>query len=155
MPVRLLKAGAAMHALENAFPYLDDAGRDRLLAHARQEQYPADAVIVAEESRPAALFVLLEGRAAVAKDHLGIPIPIGEVRQGELFGEVSYLDGSPASASVVARESATVLVLSDVDTLLRDAPELASGFYHSLAVALARRLRFSADDRVALGFLWG
>ena len=155
MPVRPLTAGAAMHPLEKAFPYLDDAGRDRLLAHARQEEYPADAVIVAERSRPAALFVLLKGGAAVAKDHLGIPVSIGEVRQGELFGEISYLDGSPASASVVARGSAMVLVLSDVDALLRDAPELASGFYHSLALVLAQRLRFSADDRVAFGFLWG
>ena len=112
-------------------------------------------MIVAEESRPEALFVLLRGRAAVAKDHLGVPIPIGEVRPGELFGEVSYLDGSPASASVVAREPSTVLALSDVDTFLDGAPELAAGFYRSLAVALARRLRYSADDRVAVGFLWG
>jgi len=144
-----------MHALENAFPHLDDAGRDRLLEHAHQEEYPVDAVIVAEESRPEALFVLLRGRAAVAKDHLGVPISIGEIRPGELFGEVSFLDGSPASASVVAREPSTVLALSDVDTFLDGAPELAAGFYRSLAVALARRLRYSAEDRVAVGFLWG
>ena len=144
-----------MHALEQAFPYLDDSGRARLLEHARQEEYPAGAVIVAEDSPPGALFVLIHGRVTVAKEHLGQPISISEVRPGELFAEVSYLDDSPASASVIAREPATVLVLADPDALLAAAPELAAGFYRSLAVALAQRLRFSADDRVASGLLWG
>jgi CRP-like cAMP-binding protein len=144
-----------VQAVEDAFPFLDDAGRARLLEHTRQEEYGADDVIVAEDSRPQALYILIHGRVAVAKDHLGHRVPIGEVRPGELFGEVSYLDGSPASASVVARGPASVLVLPDPDALLTEAPELAAGFYRSLAVAVARRLRFSSDDRVAFGLLWG
>lgn len=142
-------------ALERSFPFLTSEQNARLREHGRTRSYDAGTLIVAEGSLPGALFVIESGRAAVEKDHLGIGVQINELRAGDLFGEVSYLDGTPASASVVARTEVSAVVLEDLDELLAQEPALAAGVYRSLAVVLAGRLRYAGDDRVTAGLIWG
>jgi CRP-like cAMP-binding protein len=141
--------------LEDAFPFLSEEERGRLLGQGREETYSAGETVLAEGTAAFGLFVLLEGEAAVTKSHLGGSVPIGTIGEGGLFGEISYLDGSPASASVIARSPAKVLVLEDLDSVLAADPSLASGFYRSLAYVLAKRLRFGTEDRVLPALQWG
>ncbi len=141
--------------LDEAFPFLSDEQRGLLLERTREEEYAAGSAIVAEDAVQGAIFIVKEGRVAVEKSHFGGRVPISELGPGALLGEISYLDRSPASASVVARTPVTVLVVEDIDDLLASEPAFASGFYRSLAVLLARRLRHTTEDRVVSGLQWG
>jgi CRP-like cAMP-binding protein len=138
----------ARHLPDPAFPFLTLAERDRLLKYGREQHFEAGGVILREGHRSSAVYVLLSGRVAVEKDHLGDSVALDELRPGAVFGEVSFLDGSAASASVVALEPVDVFVLDEVDELLAADPALSSGFYRSMATLLARRLRFATQESV-------
>jgi CRP-like cAMP-binding protein len=134
------------HLPDHAFPFMTLAERDRLLKYGRDAHFEAGEVILRERHRSSAIYVLLSGRVAVEKEPLGAAPPIDELRAGAVFGEVSFLDGSPATASIVACGPADVFVLDELDALLASDSELASGFYRSMSTLLARRLRFTTQD---------
>jgi hypothetical protein len=71
-------------------------------------------------------------------------IVLGTMRDTETFGEISFLEGAPASASVIAdSESVTCYIIEGtfINVLFVAYPSLAGRFYHYLASILARRLR--------------
>ena len=63
---------------------------------------------------------------------------IGLVEAGEMFGEMSFLQGTPATANVVAVDECTVEILSGNFVLMVHVhrPLLAARFYHNLAKLL-------------------
>ena len=138
----------ARHLPDQAFPFLSLAERDRLLAYGREQRFEQGEAIVREGHYCRAIYVLITGRVAVEKERLGEGVVVDELRPGAVFGEISFLDGSQASASVVAREPAAVFILDELDLLLASDPSLATGFYRSLASLLARRLRFATEEGV-------
>jgi extracellular factor (EF) 3-hydroxypalmitic acid methyl ester biosynthesis protein len=144
-----------MDPFEESFPYLAAADRDLLRARSREETYASGDVIVEDGAPVPALYVVASGTVSVEKMHLGGGISLAELGPGALVGEVSFLDGSPASASVVARTEVTAHVIEGVDELLASNPELAAGVYRSLAVLLAGRLRFGNEDRIVSALQWG
>jgi extracellular factor (EF) 3-hydroxypalmitic acid methyl ester biosynthesis protein len=148
---------SAKHLPEEAFPYLTPAERDRLLAHGREQRFEAGTTILREREQSSAIYVLTSGRVTVEKDHLGGRIVVDELRPGAVFGEVSFLDGSPTSAAIVARDDVDVVVLEDLEELLASDTAVASGLYRSLATLLARRLRFTTEETVttASALIWG
>jgi CRP-like cAMP-binding protein len=85
-------------------------------------------------------FVILEGTAEVRRDAVHETF----LGPGECFGELSLLDGSPRSASVVARTKMSLAVINGraFGALLAEAPT----FSRALFSYLAQRLRV-ADDR--------
>ncbi|MBL6927831.1 MAG: cyclic nucleotide-binding domain-containing protein [Rhodospirillales bacterium] len=72
-----------------------------------------------------------------------LSVEVARLGRGAIFGEMSFVDDSPTSASVAA--------VGDVETVFIDAaqmnlrleqePEFGKRFYHSLAIELAKRLR--------------
>lgn len=64
------------------------------------------------------------------------------LRSGMSFGELSFLRGSPASMSVVAREPLELYVIEGyfVQILFGIRPGLAARFYHFIARVLAEKL---------------
>lgn len=68
---------------------------------------------------------------------------IASVRAGEVLGEMAFLEGSNASATVVADEAVEVYAVSwqALDSLFELYPHMGSRFYRSVAVSLSRRLR--------------
>ena len=86
------------------------------------------------------LYVLLKGSASVRLSPPGGPRTIGA---GDVCGEISFLDGQPASADVVAEEEVEAYFLDrpTLETLFELFPHLGSRFYQSLALILSRRLR--------------
>jgi CRP-like cAMP-binding protein len=112
---------------------------------------------VFEEGASSSQLVVVEsGRLRIERDYFGGRIPINEAHAGDILGEVSVVEGGAASASAVAVTPVTALVLVDPATAVGDDPALAAAFYHSLAVLLAQRLRYSTDDRrdFAAAFSW-
>src|SRR5579872_1777097 len=123
--------------------FLTDSDRGLLLERARSSQFVRGDVIQAEGSRHQAMYVLRSGFVRIERAYLGQPIAVARRGPGEFMGEMSFLESSGASASVVADSDVEVAVVSaeDVRALLAFVPGFATRFYESLALTLSQRLR--------------
>ena len=90
-----------------------------------------------------AIFMIDRGSLRVERMDNGAAIPLTIMHEGELFGEMSFVDGQPTSARVVAAEPAEVRII-DRDLVTQMSAQQA-GFearlYRSIAAILAQRLR--------------
>jgi len=106
-------------------------------------------LLAAQDEPGDALFIVYSGRlkVAVAGDN-GREVTLALLRPGDVFGEVSLLDGSPRTANVVAAVDTQVLVLSREAFLehMRACPQTAL----NLMKELARRLRRADETIVGL-----
>ena len=95
--------------------------------------------IVREGSREAYLCLVVDGRVNVMKEGR----QIGSVGPGHTFGEMSLIDGEPRSASVVAEEKTTLIVLTrdGFANLSLEVPALAIKVLFKIAKLLSQRLR--------------
>jgi extracellular factor (EF) 3-hydroxypalmitic acid methyl ester biosynthesis protein len=106
--------------------------------------------IVQKGKRTNGIYLLLKGTIRVQ-----IPTwkTLPQIGPGEIFGEMSYLEELPASASVVAHEAVEAYFLDrpTLQSLFELFPHLASRFYRSLATNLSRRLRDLIGPKLASG----
>ena len=74
-------------------------------------------------------------------------IPIAILGAGEFFGEMSFVDGTPTSARVIADETTRLIVIdtATVDALSTADPAFAGRLYRSIAAILAERLRLTSQ----------
>jgi CRP-like cAMP-binding protein len=137
--------------------YLDPEQRARLAELAVRREYAVGDVLLDEGDESKSLIFIERGVVRVERDYFGARIPITELREGEVLGEISVIEQGSASATVVAVEPVVALVLDDPNATVAGDPELAAGFYRSLALLLAQRLRYSTDERrdFAAAFSWG
>ncbi|CAD5374295.1 cAMP-binding proteins - catabolite gene activator and regulatory subunit of cAMP-dependent protein kinases [Rubrivivax sp. A210] len=101
--------------------------------------YPAQAVLVTEEDRSDALFIVLSGRVkAYGSGDDGREVVYGTMGAGEYFGEMT-LDGGPRSASVMTLEATTCAVVpgAEVREFLARHPDFALHLIQKL-IRLAR-----------------
>ena len=113
-------------------------------------RYPAGAEIFSEGERSDRVLLVREGRVrVVARAPSGTEVQLAERGPGELLGELSGIDGRPRSASVLALEDVTGLVvpLRAFRGFLMDHPRVAI----SLLELVSRRLRESDAQRVQGG----
>jgi CRP/FNR family cyclic AMP-dependent transcriptional regulator len=91
---------------------LDDALLRAIAARGGVRRFPAHAVLVTEEDRSDALFVILSGRVkAYGSTPEGREVIYATQGAGEYFGEMT-LDGGPRSASVRCATSSPVIRIS-------------------------------------------
>jgi len=99
------------------FSGLDDAGAAALERLAERRAYRAGAVVVSEAEPGDALFVLVRGKVKVVLfGESGREVILSIFKApGDFFGEMALLDDAPRSATVMAVEPSTLLVLSRAD----------------------------------------
>ncbi|HWA26498.1 MAG TPA: cyclic nucleotide-binding domain-containing protein [Lacunisphaera sp.] len=128
---------------------LDDAAIRYLANLAREERFPAGALIVGEGEPGNRMFFLADGHVAVVKDY-GTPQPVTLARlgPGEYFGEMSLVECVARSASVVADDAVFACTLkgTDLHRLYRERPDQYGIVMLNLARDLSRRLR-AIDER--------
>ena len=116
------------------------------MANAGQVQLVASGTELIRQGVPTEwLHVVLEGRLAVMLDG---GAELARLGQGEVLGEISFLDSRPPSASVVAIEQSYVLALrreAVSEKLLTDLG-FAARFYHGVGTFLADRLRATSSQ---------
>ena len=97
-----------------------------------------------------ALHVVRSGRATVERLSGGRRTVVAELGEGDAFGEMSLLDTSPTSASVIAQEPTELLSIGrlDLEVLLNWDTVLAAKMWRSFALQLARSLR-EANERLS------
>lgn len=130
--------------LRATFPVLDPARLVRLLACGGFEPLPAGAVLT-EEGRPVTrLFVVRTGRCAVVAGGR----EVARRGTGLVVGEMAFLTGRPASATVTMAEDGEVLAL-DPARLAAEARRddvVSTALYRLLGEDLARKLA-AANER--------
>jgi len=128
------------------FSGLTEQQLDALAAGSARRSYPKGRTIVSEGEPSQSMYILLAGRAKVQRsDSEGKEVILAVLGSGEFFGEMSLIDDSPRSASVITLESCEFMAVSKdaFKTMLQQSPEV------SMAVmrGLVRRLR-EADKKI-------
>jgi len=104
-------------------------------------------VIVASGDQPTELYLVDEGTLHVVAHTHDRAVKVNELKAGEVFGELAFLDGGPASADVVAHGSVTLRVM-DQPTFNEWAamdPAGAQRFSDELARTVSLRMRRLTD----------
>jgi CRP/FNR family transcriptional regulator, cyclic AMP receptor protein len=131
------------------FRLLDDAERRTLAALFEQRSCAVGETIFHQGEPGDEIFLVGNGRVqAFVTSDTGEKIILAEVMRGEVFGEISLLDGGPRTATAVAIEQTELLTL-DRDKLL----ELVKRHPHvalDLLAVMGQRLR-GTDDLLRAG----
>lgn len=112
----------------------------------RTEQ-PAGTILIAEGTQGPDVYVLLSGRAAV----VGTGAVFAHLAPGDVAGEISLIDGMPASATVILTAPAEVLRIgrSALMERLESGDGFSFRFHRAVARVLAARLRGSNQRAAA------
>lgn len=109
-----------------------------------EREYAADEAIITQGEVGIGFYVLVAGHAQAMRTLPdGEKVVVNTFGPGDFFGELALLDDGPRTASVVATEPTTCLLLTRWDFLavLRDDAETAIGVLQ----AVARRFRGMLD----------
>jgi CRP-like cAMP-binding protein len=107
--------------------------------------------LIHEGIRVPCIYFLLSGKVGVyKKDKAGKPVWLASLGKGFIFGELSFLDQGPASASIRAGSPFQALALNQeaLHRLLDSQPSLGYKMLRTMARLISQRLR-QADDMLA------
>jgi CRP/FNR family transcriptional regulator, cyclic AMP receptor protein len=135
---------AALLAGVPFFKYLDDAEREILARQIDEVRIPAGELVFKVNDPGGTMFVIRKGACEVFfKDDTGERIVLENPGPGEVFGEISFLDGGGRTASVVAVEDLEALAVDreDLEHLFRTHPEAGL----DIITAMGHRLRRTVE----------
>lgn len=136
---------------ENTLSHVDlfanlDKKELQVLSKACQERhYKAGTKIISQGDSGVGLYVIKSGKVRIVQTNsAGEEEELGTVDAGNVLGEMSLLDDLPRSASVIAIDDVTALLLPiwEFRTILQSHPDIAV----KLLAVLSRRLR-KAENR--------
>lgn len=112
--------------------------------YSEKKFYQRDEIVFEEKTKDASLYVVLKGRLqAFAHTDEGEKIPLSYIEQGEVFGELSFLDGKQRSATILAVADVELLQLTrkKFEDLTKKFPVISSKLIMDLARVVSLRLR--------------
>src|SRR2546421_2545805 len=133
---------------ERFLAFLDPAEESALLAAAPVKTYAPGEVVLERNVPLRAIFVVDEGSVRVERDDGGHVITLAVLGPGQFFGEMSFVDGAPTSASVVANTATRLRMINTmiIDNLSEVDPSFGTRLYRSIAAILVERLRLTSMD---------
>ena len=101
------------------FQVLDPGERERVVGKFQRVHFAQGQTIVREGSTGNAFYILLSGHVAVFRqnDSREEVVQVGALKEGDFFGEMSLLSGSPTAATVRAKRHTELLKLEGDDFL--------------------------------------
>lgn len=96
--------------------------------HAISRHFPRNTVVLCEGDASDSLYVILRGKVKVfLNDENGKEVTLNYQETGEYFGELSLIDDTERSASVITVEKSTFAIISKQDfrSVLRNNPDIA------------------------------
>jgi CRP/FNR family cyclic AMP-dependent transcriptional regulator len=148
----MLPKTSAILAGTALFAGLSASDRSALAALMRRRRYADEEVIFRQGDPGDTLYIIATGTVKIVRStEEGKELLLTLLGPGEVFGELSLLDGEPRSADAVAQESCEVFLLrrEDLYSFLRGHPTVAE----ALLRVLARRLRATDDVLDEAAFL--
>lgn len=129
--------------MDSKLKYLTTEDYNVLLEKAQVATYKQHEVILPEGRLSQSIYLVRKGMVRVERAASGRGVAIAFLEPGEVFGEMSFLEGLPASAGVIAEVDVEVCILDEQNlySLLTSVPGLSDRFYQSLAHNLSSRLR--------------
>ncbi|MCL6433926.1 MAG: cyclic nucleotide-binding domain-containing protein [Leptolyngbyaceae cyanobacterium HOT.MB2.61] len=126
---------------------LDNSDIDWIVANSRKDKIPAGTVLIHEGQPISTLYILLEGELSVTTKVMG-DREIANLTNGEVVGEMSFIDTHPPSATVTAKQDALVVAIprESLATKLQEDLGFACRFYRALAMVLSSRLRTTVNQ---------
>lgn len=112
--------------------------------YSEKKFFQRDEIVFEEKSKDDSLYVVLKGRLqAFAHTEAGDRIPLSHIEQGEVFGELSFLDGKQRSATILAVEDVELLQLTrkQFQKMSKTNPVISSKLISDLARVVSLRLR--------------
>jgi len=139
-----------LHALSQ-LPWFATCSNEELSLLAgvfNRQQFPPGSELVKEGYSSFRLYILLEGAVVVKRFFNDEEIVLARLTPPRSIGEISFVDGKPHSATVVAEEQTLTLVAERdafMDALDRD-PSLREKVWRSIARELCERLRNTSNQ---------
>jgi extracellular factor (EF) 3-hydroxypalmitic acid methyl ester biosynthesis protein len=129
-------------------PFLEPAEESALLAAAPMKEYAAGELVLERNVRLRAIFVVDEGSVRVERDDGDKVMTLAVLGPGQFFGEMSFVDGAPTSATVVANTATRLRMINTmiIDNLSEVDPSFGTRLYQSIAAILVERLRLTSMD---------
>lgn len=111
-------------AQSKLFTLLDEAGQQRLLTVAINEDHPAGTSVVKQGDKGDAFFVVTEGSLDVVVEDQGKTRTVAKLGRGAFFGEIAALLGESRSATVTATAPITLIrfEMPKVQGIIKDYP---------------------------------
>jgi CRP/FNR family cyclic AMP-dependent transcriptional regulator len=116
---------------------------DELNACGNTRTIKSNEIIIKEGQSQDCLYIVLKGRLLITCTNSGVQTVVGELRDGESFGEMAVLDPAQASATVQATAPTEIweIARGDLARLVADNPGLGLKLIQGLGVGLVRRIR--------------
>lgn len=117
-----------------------------LLRVAQKRTYWIGETIIEEDSVGRDVFILISGKVrvetAIPGEHEDKQI-LYTILPGEVFGEFSFIDGTPRSATIISDEECEVIILSytEFKTMAKEHTHLALTLMENIAKMLTERIR--------------
>jgi CRP-like cAMP-binding protein len=129
--------------MDSKLKFLTDEDYQLFLEKAKVATYPKNATILEEGVLSPAIYILCKGSVRVEHSKLGQGVAIAFLFPGDIFGEMSFVEDIPASATIIAEEEVEVFIIETtiLYSLLVSIPGLSTRFYQSIASNLSHRLR--------------
>lgn len=134
------------------FNNLSDEELTQLSHITRERKYERNQIIFYEGDLGGSLYIIVQGSVKIVmlsddgREHI-----LGLLHAKDFFGEISLIDGEPRSATAVALDNVSIIMISrdDFVRLLRDNPEMSL----KIMVTLCERLRKTDKHVESLAFL--
>lgn len=142
-------------SFEELLSDLSDHHVEKLSQFLERVEYVPGETIFYENDPSECLYIIQVGSVEISKisDQEGEEyVPLVELDEGNIFGELSFLTDSPRSASAVASTHLVVYELNKEDfaNIVENHPELACQVYDAILNVLAYRLRRTDKKLVQL-----
>jgi CRP-like cAMP-binding protein len=127
-------------------PFLEAAEERSVLAAAPTKSFARDEVVLDQNVPLRAIFFIEDGLVRVERQERSATALLAVLEPGEFFGEMSFVDGAPTSARIVADAPTRLRVIDEatIDKLIQSDPSFAGRLYRSIAAILAERLRLTS-----------
>ncbi len=117
-----------------------------LLSIAEERSYTRGTLIVQEDSKSRDLYLLRQGRISVRialPSNLDREEIVYSMRDGQIFGELSLVDGCPRSATIRAEDDVVTLRFDfdNLSQLLESKPRIGYILMRNIAVIISARMR--------------
>jgi CRP-like cAMP-binding protein len=121
-----------------------------IVDRAKKASFKKGEALIQQNRAHKTVYLICAGKARVVTTP---DVEIAQLGPGEICGEMAFLEGGIASASVIAANDLEAYAIdwTSLKDLFELFPHLGSRFYRSLALGLSRRLRDQLLARQAAG----
>jgi CRP-like cAMP-binding protein len=136
-------------ALSKNLPFLNENDHMLIMSKSKIKTFSVGQAIIRQGFPTSAFFMLRSGVARVERNGG----KLAEIHAGGVCGEMIVLDGSVASATIVAQEGLTADVVDskDLQEIFTAFPHVGSRFFRSVCVNLSKKLRATSAELANIG----